>query len=314
MSETVGGFGGILDPTTGKYTNAPDDKNAAAMGRWVGKNTQTTMSMIASQRESLKGGIMCWVYNISPIFAHSRLLDGFGTYLIPTAPKVGALIFDKKTGNTRRATTEDIAGEYRLSAPLFFNNSYVRTSQSLIEGKRMPYVEYGQDLAEDLVGCSDKYPLNLTSEKDEYSKNLKNWGVFITYGIPFEELKKTEQNELLNKALAVHAERCIEKVNRGDMLYSNYKMKGKGGPLKIHRACAEWLRQNVDPAHAEREWVTQQADMNTMTGKIECPFCSTKIKATVAKCPVCQEIVDAERYEKLARRNKKADKADKVTE
>jgi hypothetical protein len=131
--------------------------------------------------------------------------------------------------------------------------------------------------------------------------------VFIVYGGKFEDLPQEEQQKILNEAHAAHTERCIEKVNRADMLYSTYKMRGKGGPLKIHHECAEWLRENIDPSFADREWITQRGNTGNVSGKVECPFCGSMIKATVAICPNCKNIVDADKYERLTKSSKKAE-------
>jgi len=308
MSDTVGGFGGILDASTGKRIAAPEGKTGEAMNRWARKNIQSTMHLSSSQKMAAQHGVTCYIYNVSPVFEHPRRADGFGTFLIPRAPKVGSMIFDKETGHTRKATAEDISGPYRLSAPIVINHSYIRSFPGMNEGKRVPYIEYGEDIAEDLVGCSEKYPLDLTSEKDEYSKNLKKWGVFITYGKPFEELSKAEQEALYSEAMQNHNARCIEKVNKGDVLFEQYKMRGKGGPLKIHRECALYLGQVIGPEYTDRAWVTARGGTETMTGKVDCPFCGSKIKATIAVCPNCKNIVDPDKYEKLSRRSKKTEK------
>jgi hypothetical protein len=299
------GFGGVLDPTTGRRVAPPKGKVGEAMTGWTGKNAQTTMHLTQAQKMSAQHGIKCYIYNVSPVFSHQRRVDGFGPFLIPRAPKVGSKILDRETGEARKATAADVAEEYRLSEPIVINHSYARSFDAG-EGKRTPYIEYGEDIAQDLVGCSEKYPPDLISQKEEFSKNLKFWGVFITYGKPFEELTSEEQNKLLGEAELYHRARCMEKVNKGDMLYENYKLRGKGGPMEIHRQCALYLGEEF----TDRPWVTNRGGSDALTGKIECDMCGSKVKATVAKCPVCQFIIDADKYDKLTRRNKKAEKAE----
>lgn len=305
-SNIEGGFGGVLDATSGQRIAAPKDKTGEAMNQWLNNNIQRTMHLTSAQQAAAQHGTTCYIYNISPVFQHQRRVDGFGTFLIPRAPKIGATIIDKKTGAQRPATAEDIAGDYRLSEPIVINHSYVRSFDTG-ENKRTPYVEFGQDIAEDMVGCSAKYPPDLVSTNSQWDKNLKTWGVFITYGKPFEELTAEEQDKLISEAHGVHIARCQEKVNKGDILFEQYKVKGKGGPLEIHRQCALYLAEVLGEEYTDRAWVTNRGGVATLTGKVECDFCGSKIKATVAVCPVCKNIVNPVLYDKLSRKKKTTD-------
>lgn len=308
-NDTVSGKGGVfqgLDQLGTKTASSQAVRDK--MSDWTRNNTLTTQHLTGAQKVSAQAGTNCYIYNVSPVFIHPRRADGFGTFLIPRAPQVGSTIIDKETGQTRKATPEDISGTYRLSEPIVINHSYIRSFPGWNEGKRVPYIEYGEDIAEDLVGCSSKYTPDLVSTGTEWDKNLKTWGVFITYGKRFEELEPQEQERLYAEASQAHVQRCIEKVNKGDILFEQYKVKGRGGPLEIHRKCALFLGEVVNMDYLDRPWVTNRnLGMNQLTGKVDCDFCGTKIKATIAICPACKNVVNPELYEKL-RKKKSAEK------
>lgn len=285
----VSGRGGVMpgvevNPVTGERTRLGVPANARAeMNKWVSKNGLKGVFLDRSQRESMNSGVKCYIYNTSPIFQWERRLDRFGIFLIPKAPTVGDIIIDKISGEQRHATKADVDGDYKLSAPIVIQHSYIRPYDAG-EGQMKPKVEYGENIAEDLVGCSDKYPADLTKGKD-----LTKKGVFITYGIPFEECEPEQQQALLQKAHIGHDELCRKKVIKGDQLFEQSKITGKGGPLEMHRQCAVYLNLT------DRPWVTNRGsvygqDTNTQS----CPFCASSIKLNIPKCPVCKETIDEE--------------------
>jgi hypothetical protein len=228
----------------------------------------------------MKEGTTCYIYNVSPIFAWERRLNNFGIFRIPKAPSVGSLILDHKTRKQRKATPEDIAGEYRLSEPLIINHSYVRTFAG--EGKLQPYIEFGEDIAEDICGCSKLYPAGLNFQKD-----LTQKGVFIVYGKPFEECTPEEQETLLAKAEMGHRDVCREKVVHGDQLYETAKTKGRGGPLEVHKLCANFL------GLADRPWCTDRSSVYKVPiSTKDCQYCYSPINAKASVCPVCKRDQD----------------------
>lgn len=252
-------------------------------------NTMRTQPMIRSQVESAKLGQDCYIYNVSRIFEWRRQVKGFGTFLIPRAPKVGSIIVDDD-GRRREATEEDTKGKYKLSSPIRIAHSYVN-SYDKGDTRRIPYVEYGEEIAESIVGNSDLYPADLSIE----TNNLENWGVFITYGKPFEELPKAKQDELYEKALIRHQKRCFEKVLRADELFN----VSPRCVLEVHRLCALEIGE-------ERRWVTDRAPMKK-ADSIECPFCTSDIKPTAVVCPNCRNIINQERYDKMMAGKKKSE-------
>ena len=268
-------------------TGAQSDK----AHRYLANRSRTrTQPLIRSQEIAAKGGLDCYIYNVSRIFEWRRTYKGFGTFTIPKAPSVGDNIV--KDGKTVSATEDDIKGVFKLSTPLHIPHSYI-ASYDKGDTRRIPYVEFGEEIAESIVGNSKLYPADLLLP----TNNLENWGVFITYGKKYEELPKGEQNKLMTEALAAHQKRCFEKVLSGDRLYEMSKSKGTGGPLEIHRLCALETGE-------ERDWVTFRAP-RVKAEMIECPFCTSEMKPTAVICPSCREIVNQERYEKMTGRKNK---------
>src|ERR1035437_7717787 len=156
MSKAESGFGqtfGLeVDPITGVQTGKEPGALKDALNRYQGMNVVRGASTTRAHQAAMLGGTNCVIYNVSPIFQWERRLNNFGVFLIPRAPSVGTMIIDHKTKVQRKATEKDIAGEYRLSEPLAINHSHIRTFAS--EGALQPYIEFGEDIAEDIVGNS----------------------------------------------------------------------------------------------------------------------------------------------------------------
>lgn len=279
-----GGFGGSftpVNPINGQRMKGIQE----ATSQWTGMNGMMGVHLTRAEEQSRAAGIKCYIYNVSPNFQWERRLDRFGIFLIPKAPSVGSIIIDRETGEQRYATKKDIEGDHRLSEPVVINNSYVR-SYDAGEGKLTPYVEYGEDIAEDIVGCSARYPADLVKGKD-----LTKKGVFIVYGKRFEECTPEEQSELLLKAEQGHRQACREKVNNGDRFHEQSKLKGRGYPMELHRQCALYLaRVEGDPKIADRPWVTNRGLIRAeLPDTKECQFCGSDIKKKASICPVCKE-------------------------
>lgn len=293
MAVNEGGQGGVLDQTGNRIS--PADEQGRKGQRYVAaRNNQHVQPLIKSQQLAAAGGQTCYIYNVSKIFQWHRPYSKLGTFIIPRAPKVGSVIIDRKTGKTRECTLEDTKSAYKLSAPVIISHSYV-ASYDKGDNRRVPYVEYGEEIAESLVGNSKLYPADLA----DATSNLESWGVFITYGVPFEELPKYEQDKLYTHAMAQHQKRCFEKVLSGDKLHDMSRAGKQVSPLEIHRLCALELGE-------ERQWVTQRAP-RVKTESAECPFCGSEIKPTVLKCPHCREIVKPDEYNKRVAKNKPKD-------
>jgi len=272
-----GGQGRILDSQGGTLTPSGDKASRYVSDR----NRQRTQPLIRSQVEAAKGGQDCYIYNVSRIFEWKRVYKGFGTFVIPKAPSVGSVIM--VNDKPKEATDNDLKGVHKLSTPIVINHSFI-ASYDKGDTRRIPYVEYGEEIAESIVGNSKVYPGDLTQPLN----NLEAWGVFITYGRPFEELSKKEQDDLYIKAMTVHQKRCFEKVLQGDVLYEMSKTKGTGGPLEVHRLCALEVGE-------ERSWVTLRAP-RVKGAMTECPFCTSQIKETAVICPECKQVVNPEKY------------------
>lgn len=284
MAVNEGGQGGVLDQA-GQRINPTDDKGQKAAQYVKARTNQHVQPLIKSQELAAQGGQTCYIYNVSHIFEWHRPYAKLGTFTIPKAPKVGDVIVDKKTGKKREATEDDIKGEYKLSSPIVINHSYI-ASYDKGDNRRVPYVEYGEEISESLVGNSKLYPADLANP----TTNLENWGVFICYGKPFEAHSKAEQDKMYMNAMAAHQKRCFEKVLAGDKLHDLSRSGKQASPLEIHRLCALELGE-------ERQWVTQRAP-RVKLDMVDCPFCTSSIKATALKCPNCREIVKPDEYAK----------------
>lgn len=247
------------------------------------RNAQRVQPMIRSQLVALESGQPCFIYNISPIFEWKRSYKGLGNFTIPRRPSVGDVVKEEVDGRVveHTVTEDDLRGKYRVSKPVILHHSY-RMSYDKGDNRRVPYVEYGDEIAESLVGNSKLYPADLVNP----TNNLENWGVFITYGKPFHSLPKAEQDELYLNALTVHEKRCREKVQKADQLINRFP----DAVLELHRQCALFVGE-------KRPWLTDRGKKSV--AMIECPFCGSDIKNTVVKCPNCQEIVNIEKYEAM---------------
>ena len=275
-----GAGGGFADARTGGFG---EGERAQKVKRYVdSRNSQRVQPMIRSQLESLKGGTACWIYNISPIFEWKRGYKGLGTFTIQRRPEAGQVVMEN--GKEYTVTADDIRGRYRVSQPLIIQHAY-RQSYDKGDNRRIPYVEYGDEIAESLVGNSKLYPADLLHP----TNNLENWGVFITYGKRFEELPKDEQDTLFLKASLAHHKRCLEKVGTADRHINRFPT----AVLEVHRKCALFTGE-------KRAWVTDRGAEVTAKGQlIECPFCASEIKASVVICPQCKEVVNQEKYDAM---------------
>lgn len=281
-----GGSGGGFKSVTGTGVSAATDNSER--GQKVKqytdtRNAQRVQPMIRSQLVALEGGQPCYIYNVSPVFSWERTYKGLGKFTIPKRPSVGDVVIEKQGDKhiEHVVTEEDIRGKYKVSKPVILNHSY-RMSFDKGDNRRVPYIEYGEEIAESLVGNSKLYPADLILP----TNNLESWGVFITYGKPFHDLPKAEQDELYLNAITVHDKRCREKVQKADQLINRFP----DAVLELHRQCALIVGE-------DRPWLTSRG--KRITESIECPFCGSDIKSTVVKCPECQEVVDIERYQKM---------------
>ena len=274
-----GAGGGFPDAKTGSYG---DGERMAKVRKYTdSRNSQRVQPMIRSQLESLKGGVECFIYNVSPIFQWERGYKGLGTFLIQRRPEVGqVLILD---GKEHTVTEADIKGRFRVSQPLCIAHAY-RQSYDKGDNRRIPYVEYGEEIAESLVGNSKIYPPDLLHP----TNNLENWGVFIAYGTPYDKLPKAEQDALFLKASIAHETRCREKVATADRNINRFP----SAVLEVHRQCALFVGE-------ERQWVTTRGDISKKLGNIECPYCASSIKPSVVVCPNCKEVVNQEKYDAM---------------
>ena len=252
-----------------------------------GRVRMRTNPLIQSQIEALKAGEPCYIYNISSLFHWKRRYKGLGSINIPAAASEGTIIAaigeKDKNGKQvyRRATAADIAsGKYRLSAPVLIPGSFVNSFDKG-ELRRVPYVEYGWQVAESVIGNSKEFPVGL----GDPTANLANWGVFYTKGKRFEELPPAEQDKLLAEAEAVHQVRVWEKIQKADEMFHTTPR----GILKIHRDCAKYLGE-------ERPWCTARPTKKVAGVQIECPLCTTQILETSIVCKNCHGVVDADRY------------------
>ena len=159
--------------------------------------------------------------------------------------------------------------------------------------RRQPYVEYGEDIAESLLGCSKDYPTDLHRP----TNNLVNWGCFITYGTPLEGLSAEDRDKVMHEAEVVHDVRCREIVLQADQLFNAHP----DWICETHRLAA--LEVLTDQEIANRPWVTKRSAKNTAPKK-ECPFCGFENKETAVKCagPTCGEILDYEKYTELKKK------------
>jgi len=244
--------------------------------------------MIRSQLAAMAHGTPCWIYNVSPIFEWRRQYKGLGTFTISRRPSIGQIILVDDKEHT--ITDADIKGRFRVSQPLVIQHAY-RQSYDKGDNRRIPYVEFGEEIAESLVGNSKLYPADLLHP----TNNLENWGVFITYGKEFHDLPKEEQDEIFLKACAVHQKRCLEKVQIADRHINRFPQT----VLEMHRQCALFVGE-------KRQWVTERG-LQIKIDTMPCTFCGSDIKSSVVKCPFCQEIVNIPKYEAMKARKGESD-------
>src|SRR5208282_1329959 len=212
MADKESGQGRLMD-AMGNAMEAGDERGRKA-GKYVAtRNQQAMQPLIRSQKESLKAGTPCWIYNASRIFSWTRSYKGMGEFLIQHAPRVNDTII--KDDKRVPATKEDVVGDFKLSAPISINRSYI-ASFDKGDSRRVPYVEYGDEIAESLLGCSELYPSDLR----EKTNNLLQWGVILTYDKPFYSLPKAEQDHLYTIAKTNERQRCFEMVQGADERYN----------------------------------------------------------------------------------------------
>jgi hypothetical protein len=283
------GAGGGFKSATGAGISASTD--TSERGQKVkqytdSRNMQRVQPMIRSQLVALEGGTACYIYNVSPIFTWRRMYKGLGTFDIPKRPSVGDIVKEEVNGKVREITIteEDIRGKYKVSKPVIINHSY-RMSFDKGDNRRVQYVEFGEEIAESVVGNSKLYPADLVNP----TNNLENWGVFITYGAKFHDLPKEQQDELYLNALTVHEKRCREKVQKADQLINRFP----DAVLELHRQCALFVGE-------DRPWLTSRG--KRAKEMIECPWCGSDVKSTVIICPNCREVIDVERHAKMKKR------------
>ena len=163
-------------------------------------------------------GDRCYIYNVSPIFQHTKPMQQFGKVTIP-----------------KRVENE------RYSSPLVIEPHILRQYDG---GDRIikNMISEGVEVAEDIVGNSKDYP-------QEPYNNLENFGVFMTVGKRIEELPQDEAEKILLAAENKHLDMCRQKVYQADQLHS----AGKTAYIpEMPRLCALFLGEEEDHSWVAR--------------------------------------------------------------
>lgn len=154
-------------------------------------------------------------------------------------------------------------------------------------------LEEGQDIAEDVCGCSSSFP------SENQANNLLLYGVFIVgneHGNrPFEELGKRTQEELLDGAYKRLRAKLSSMVLQADQWWEGIpEPRYKALIGTVHRDALRALNE-MTGATDSRPWSTINYSKTTE----QCPFCGTQNVPGVALCLNCKEVINRELYEKL---------------
>lgn len=255
------------------------------------KNRAKRRPLTPFERQTIESGEInpIYIYNVSPIHEWARPQGQLGTVVIP-----------------KRGWKDTI------SSPRVIKGAIVRwVSKGLsIE----PFIEGGQEVAEDVCGCSPRY------DGTHPNSNLTRYGVFMTHK-PFDveflpdakrkalsaaptaakakELKEEwiapahEQKQLISEATT----KLIEELQFTILTADNWHQSGP----QQRQFIGEWHRLNlrafneITGRKESRPWSTILMGENMMA----CGFCGNMGKPGLAKCPNCKEILNVEAYNKL---------------
>jgi hypothetical protein len=222
-----------------------------------------------AERKALeRGGPEIYIYNVSPVWTWERPVEGRGTVKIPARKP------------------EQVVSE-ALVLPAIIVRDYDAGNRL-----RQQYTEEGESIAEDILCCSKEMP-------GLPQNDLTGYGCFYLVGKRFEELSKTEQDELIADATFKHDQKCMERVLEADQMADSERTRG--GVVAIDRRCAVYLASKGDKSIYERRWVSARGKEHKPK-VVECAFCGTENKPNIAICPTCKNVIDQARYDELTKK------------
>jgi len=242
-------------------TSAPSEiVNKTIRGLNKGRIQPLTRSQLKNQAEAKP----VYIYNVGtisfcglPYAGHAPFQGQLGTVVIPL-----------------REEGERISKPYKLQGKIF------RWYDKGL-GRKEAFEEEGMDVAMDICGCDPEYPA------PSLNNNLTTYGVFITRSL-FEDLKKGEQEKLLDEATGKYVEKLRELILRADQMHagSNEEKKGIG---QIHRDALNAYNQ-ITRSKEERPW----APVRYTAKSVDCEYCGHANKPGIATCFNCHKIIDLE--------------------
>lgn len=252
-------------------TSAPSDVvNQTLRGLNKGRIQPLTRSQLKNQADAKP----IFIYNVGtisfcglPYAGHAPYQGQLGTVVIPM-----------------REEGERVSKPYKVQGKIF------RWYDKGL-GRKEAFEEEGLSVAMDICGCDPEYPA------PSLNNNLTTYGVFITQA-PFEELKKAEQEKLLEQAMGKFIEKLRELILRADQMHagSDQEKKGIG---QIHRDALIAFNRETG-SKEERPW----APVRYSAKSIDCSFCGHANKPEIAKCANCHEIIDQALYDQLKKKVK----------
>lgn len=237
-----------------------------------------------------------FVYNVSPVHEWARNQGQLGVIAIRKRPWAE-----------------------KFSDPAVVPGVTVRWARLGVTDQLQPFIESGQEIADDVCGLSPTYDVA------HPNRDLSNFGVFLSKR-PFvitqnvmdhlpqarqAEFRKSKEaiaeylipEEEQKELLSVATEKLILRLQATILEADNYfdggpeqrKFVHHGGNL--YRDSLKAFNQ-ITGQKVTRPWTTQAA----MEAMQSCEFCGSQVKPGLAKCPNCKEIIDATLYEKLKKK------------
>ena len=260
-------------PPVGLFGNQTIGRGAEkGINQILGNNRNPRMRRLSPVLQKLvrAGGLLVYVYNVSEVFDHKRPVQGRGQAYIP-----------------RRKAGEAVSEA--LVIPAFLVRDFDRGNRT-----REQFVEEGEDIAMDILGCNPNYPI-----LDVNNLTLK--GCFYTIGKQIEELTEKKRSELIDTANLKHEDHFRRKVLEADQYHSS----NHGHWItEMYRLCALHLQERFPREDWTRDWVAKRGRSTVDTD--DCAFCGYTNRSGVVKCQNCKEILNQEAYDKLVASRKKA--------
>jgi hypothetical protein len=252
-------------------TSAPSDVvNKTMRGLNKGRIQPLTRSQLKNQADAKP----IFIYNVGtisfcglPYAGHAPYQGQLGTVVIPM-----------------RGDGERVSKPYKVQGKIF------RWYDKGL-GRKEAFEEEGMDVAMDICGCDPEYPA------PSLNNNLTTYGVFITRA-PFEELKKAEQESLIDQATNKFIEKLRELILRADQMHagSDQEKKGIG---QIHRDALTAYNREAG-SKEERPW----APVRYSAKSVDCQWCGFSNKPGFPICANCKGVINPELHAEMEKKNK----------